>query len=565
MLVIWDLSMCRLKRVLRTSPCGSPRIFKRGKLLTNGGNKQNANFSFNNVEKWPSLNVNGNSSNEEGMGSRNTDDAVNADTIMSDSDGSRRAFKKDVERIPFGRGVDLVVEVLAIKGLLEVLVKKNNNVRSNDGKESDQNTKERISEGKDAIRVGKWTTTCGWKTFVYLEIGNGSLGRSMKLRVEYPWKPPVCSYCKVFGYGGENAYASFNGQRNTYGRGGFSGRGFGYQSSSKIGSVGSGSSKKKVGLEGDFNIILKINENSNGVNVRCEGMKEFVECIEDMEMEDINMCGMFYTWIQRMRNLKLGILKKLDRVIGNSKFISYFPTSFANFMPYLSSDHCPVILDMLDVAMFRPKSFRFMNFLADKSKSKEVVKIIGILMLKVVDPTLYWSLACSLQYLTFTRPDITYAVQQTGCPTTRRSTSGYYVFLGNNLLSCSSKRQLTLSRSSAEAEYRSVAKVVAETCWIRNLVCELYPLYSATIVYYDNVSAVYLSSNPVQHKRTKHIEIDIHFVRDLVATGQVCILHVPSRFSYAYIFTKGLPSALFDEFRDSLSVRCTSAPTAREY
>nr|GEW64612.1 ribonuclease H-like domain-containing protein [Tanacetum cinerariifolium] len=111
-----------------------------------------------------------------------------------------------------------------------------------------------------------------------------------------------------------------------------------------------------------------------------------------------------------------------------------------------------------------------------------------------------------------------------------------------------------LSRSSAEAEYRGVANAVAETCWIRNLLRELRTLLSsASIVYCDNVSVVYLSSNPVQHQRTKHIEIDIHFVRDLVAIGQVRVLHVPSRFQYADIFTKGLPSALFDEFRDSLS------------
>ncbi|GKB61887.1 ribonuclease H-like domain-containing protein [Tanacetum coccineum] len=198
----------------------------------------------------------------------------------------------------------------------------------------------------------------------------------------------------------------------------------------------------------------------------------------------------------------------------------------------------------------------------------------------VSDPTLYRSLAGSLQYLTFTRPDILYAVQQVclymhdprephfsalkrilryvcgtldyglqlfsssttdliafsdadwaGCPTTRRSTSGYCVFLGNNLLSWSSKRQPTLFRSSAEAEYRGVANAVAETFWLRNLSRELHtPLSSATLVYCDNVSAVYLSCNPVQHQRTKHIEIDIHFVRDLVAAGQVCVLHVPSRY-----------------------------------
>ncbi|GJQ99103.1 ribonuclease H-like domain-containing protein [Tanacetum coccineum] len=230
----------------------------------------------------------------------------------------------------------------------------------------------------------------------------------------------------------------------------------------------------------------------------------------------------------------------------------------------------------------------------------------------VSDPTLYRRLAGALQYLTFTRPDISYAVQQVclfmhdprephfsalkrilryvrgtltsglqlyssttsslvaysdadwaGCPTTRRSTSGYCVFLGNNLLSWSSKRQFTLSRSSAEAEYRGVANAVAETCWLRNLLRELHtPLSTATIVYCDNVSAVYLSSNPVQHQRTKHIEIDIHFVRDLVTTGHIRVLHVPSRYQYADIFTKGLPTALFDEFHDNLSVRSSPAQTA---
>ncbi|GKB38873.1 ribonuclease H-like domain-containing protein [Tanacetum coccineum] len=91
-----------------------------------------------------------------------------------------------------------------------------------------------------------------------------------------------------------------------------------------------------------------------------------------------------------------------------------------------------------------------------------------------------------------------------------------------------------LSRSSAEAEYRGVANAVAETCWLRNLLCELHtPLSSATLVYCDNVSAVYLSCNPVQLQRTKHIEIDMHFVRDLVAVGQVRVLHVPSRYQYA--------------------------------
>ncbi|GJV60542.1 ribonuclease H-like domain-containing protein [Tanacetum coccineum] len=220
----------------------------------------------------------------------------------------------------------------------------------------------------------------------------------------------------------------------------------------------------------------------------------------------------------------------------------------------------------------------------------------------VSDSTLYRSLAGALQYLTFTRPDISYVVQQiclymydprephlaalnriiryvrgtldhglqlhvstttqltayidadwAGCQVTRQSTSGYCVFLGDNLLSWSAKRQVIVFRSSAEAEYRGVANVVAETGWICYLLLELHaPLHNVTLVYGDNVSVVYLSTNLVQHQRTKHIEIDIHFVRDYVASGQVRVLHVPSRFQYADIFTKSLPSALFFEFRSRL-------------
>ena len=87
----------------------------------------------------------------------------------------------------------------------------------------------------------------------------------------------------------------------------------------------------------------------------------------------------------------------------------------------------------------------------------------------------------------------------------------------------------TVSLSSAEAEYRGVANVVAKACWIRQLLDELHrPLPHATLVYCDNISAVYLSTNLVHHQRTKHVEIDIHFVRERVALGAVRVLHVPT-------------------------------------
>nr|GEW90477.1 ribonuclease H-like domain-containing protein [Tanacetum cinerariifolium] len=189
-------------------------------------------------------------------------------------------------------------------------------------------------------------------------------------------------------------------------------------------------------------------------------------------------------------------------------------------------------------------------------------------------------LAGGLQYLTFTRPDSSYVVQQiclhiqdprephlaslkrvlryirgtldhglqlhvsstsqlnaytdadwASCPVTRRSTSGHCVFLRDNLLSWSAKRQVTLSRSSAEAEYRRVANVVAETAWIRNLLRELHNLlFTVILVYCDNIR----------------------------------VLHVSSRYQYADIFTKGLPTAVFEEFRTFLVVRSSPAQTAGE-
>ncbi|WVZ81057.1 LOW QUALITY PROTEIN: hypothetical protein U9M48_028483 [Paspalum notatum var. saurae] len=171
-------------------------------------------------------------------------------------------------------------------------------------------------------------------------------------------------------------------------------------------------------------------------------------------------------------------------------------------------------------------------------------KLSGVDGARLPDATDFRSLAVALQYLTFTRPDIAYAVcfhmhdprephlaalkrilcyvrgtldlglllrpsassdlvvysdaDWAGCPNTRKSTSGYAVFLGDNLISWLSKRQVTVSRSSAEAEYHAVANAVAEVCWLWQRLLELHaPLRRSTLVYCDNISTVYMVSNPV--------------------------------------------------------------------
>jgi histone deacetylase 1/2 len=216
----------------------------------------------------------------------------------------------------------------------------------------------------------------------------------------------------------------------------------------------------------------------------------------------------------------------------------------------------------------------------------------------------YRSVVGGLQYLTLTRPDISFVVNKVcqylsqptdahweavkrilryvkgtlqvglqirrspssiisiftdadwaGCVDDRRSTSGFAVFVGSNIISWSSKKQPTVSRSSTEAEYKALANGAAEALWVDSLLRELgVTQQRPSILWCDNLGATYLTANPVFHARMKHIEVDFHFVRERVAAGLLDVRFISTNDQLADVFTKPATRQMLDRFKNNLNL-----------
>ncbi|GKC06381.1 hypothetical protein Tco_0997991 [Tanacetum coccineum] len=244
--------------------------------------------------------------------------------------------------------------------------------------------------------------------------------------------------------------------------------------------------------------------------------------------------------------------------------------------------------------------------MVEKSKLDEYLQGIPF------DATLYHGMIGSLMYLTSSRPDLIYVVclcaryqakptkkylnavkrifrylkgtinmglwyskdtgismiayadaDHAGCQDTRRSTSGSAQFLGDKLVSWSSKKQKCTAISSTEAEYISLSRCCAQILWMRSQLTDYGFQFNKIPLYYDNKSAIALCCNNVQHSRAKHIDVRYHFIKEKMENGIMELYFVRTKYQLADIFTKPVPRERFNFLIKKLGMRSMSPETLK--
>ncbi|RDX63286.1 Copia protein, partial [Mucuna pruriens] len=136
------------------------------------------------------------------------------------------------------------------------------------------------------------------------------------------------------------------------------------------------------------------------------------------------------------------------------------------------------------------------------------------------------------------------------------------MFLGENLVTWRSKKQNMVARSSAEVEFRVMTQDIYEGLWMKIILDDLIVKYEGYIkLFCDNISAISIAHNPVQHDRIKHIEIDRHFIKEKLDSRLIVIAHVPTGLQMTDVFTKGLPATRFQELNGKLAMIDIHLPT----